>query len=315
MRSCSSTTRRTARTRASRSTRAISLIVDGHEIRVFAGEGPGRAAVARARRRHRDRVDGHLHRRREGQGAPRCRRQEGHHQRPGQGRGHHDRPRRQRATSTTRRRTTSSRNASLHDELPGPGRPRSSTTCFGIERGLMNTDPRLHQRPERPGRRRTRTCAGPARAGQNIVPTTTGAAKALALVIPELQGQARRLQPCACRRRRCASSTSPPRSREADQRRGDQRRLPRRPPRARMKGILGVSEEPLVSMRLQAATPRSSIIDAALDRWSSAATWSRSSPGTTTSGATAAASPTSSHTWRAPARRGVSDREASTYCT
>ena len=59
---------------------------------------------------------------------------------------------------------------------------------FGIERGLMNTihsytnDQRVldvaHKDP-----RRARS------AGQNIIPTTTGAARALALVIPELKGK------------------------------------------------------------------------------------------------------------------------------
>jgi glyceraldehyde 3-phosphate dehydrogenase len=59
---------------------------------------------------------------------------------------------------------------------------------FGIKRGLMNTihsytnDQRIldvaHKDP-----RRARS------AGQNIIPTTTGAAKALALVIPELKGK------------------------------------------------------------------------------------------------------------------------------
>ena len=76
----------------------------------------------------------------------------------------------------------------LHDELPRARWRRSSTTLFGIERGLMNTihtytnDQRIldvaHKDP-----RRARA------AGQNIIPTTTGAAKALALVIPDLKGK------------------------------------------------------------------------------------------------------------------------------
>ena len=44
-----------------------ALIIDGREIKVLAGEGPGGPAVGRPRRRHRPRVDRHLHRRREGQ--------------------------------------------------------------------------------------------------------------------------------------------------------------------------------------------------------------------------------------------------------
>ena len=96
-------------------------------------------------------------------------------------------------------------------------------------------------------------------AGLNIIPTSTGAAKALALVHPGPQGQVRRLQPARAdahreRRRlhRGAGATG--------HRRGAQRRLPdgRRGP---LKGILGVTDEPLVSTDFRGDT-RSSIIDA-----------------------------------------------------
>ena len=63
-----------------------------------------------------------------------------------------------------------------------------------------------------------------------------------------------------------------------------------------MKGILGVSDEPLVSMDFKGDS-RCSIIDAD-STMVLGGTWSRSSPGTTTSGATAAASPTSSRSSR-----------------
>jgi glyceraldehyde 3-phosphate dehydrogenase (phosphorylating) len=59
---------------------------------------------------------------------------------------------------------------------------------FGIERGLMNTihsytnDQRILDQVH-PDLRRART------AGANIIPTSTGAARALALVIPELKGR------------------------------------------------------------------------------------------------------------------------------
>src|SRR5436853_4632647 len=60
--------------------------------------------------------------------------------------------------------------------------------AFGIERGLMNTihsytnDQRILDQVHK-DLRRART------AGANIIPTTTGAARALALVIPELKGR------------------------------------------------------------------------------------------------------------------------------
>src|SRR5438045_3232037 len=59
---------------------------------------------------------------------------------------------------------------------------------FGIERGMMNTihsytnDQRILDQVHK-DLRRART------AGANIIPTTTGAARALALVIPQLQGR------------------------------------------------------------------------------------------------------------------------------
>jgi glyceraldehyde 3-phosphate dehydrogenase len=59
---------------------------------------------------------------------------------------------------------------------------------FGLERGLHDHNPCLHQRPEDPGPaaldlRRARAAA------MNIIPTSTGAAKALKLVIPEMDGR------------------------------------------------------------------------------------------------------------------------------
>ena len=97
-------------------------------------------------------------------------------------------------------------------------------------------------------------------AGQNIIPTTTGAAKALALVIPELKGKfdgfsLRVPTPTVSvvdftanvSRADVASRNSTPRSGP--------------PPPARCKGILGVSDEPLVSMDFK-GDARSSIIDA-----------------------------------------------------
>ncbi|HEU4918928.1 MAG TPA: type I glyceraldehyde-3-phosphate dehydrogenase [Candidatus Limnocylindrales bacterium] len=129
----------------------------------------------------------------------------------------------------------------------------------GIERGLMNTihsytnDQRIldvaHKDP-----RRARS------AGQNIIPTTTGAAKALALVIPELKG---RFDGFSLRvptptvsvvdfTAEVGRETSVEELNEAF----------RTAASGPMKGILGVSDEPLVSTDFRGDS-RSSIIDSA----------------------------------------------------
>jgi glyceraldehyde 3-phosphate dehydrogenase len=128
-----------------------------------------------------------------------------------------------------------------------------------IEKGLMNTihsytnDQRIldvaHKDP-----RRARS------AGQNIIPTTTGAAKALALVIPELKGKfdgfsLRVPTPTVSVVDFTATvgrDTSVEELNEAF----------RAAAAGPMKGILGVSDEPLVSMDFK-GDPRSSIIDGA----------------------------------------------------
>ena len=150
-------------------------------------EGPGTAALEGPRRRRRGRVHRLLHRRDQGQGAPRRWREEGHHLRPGLQRGRHDRdgrqphrlrPRRAPRSSPTRPapRTASAPMAKvLHDEL-------------GIIKGLMTTihaytqDQNLQDAPHK-DLRRARAAA------LNIVPTSTGAAKAIGLVMPELKGK------------------------------------------------------------------------------------------------------------------------------
>ena len=129
----------------------------------------------------------------------------------------------------------------------------------GIEKGLMNTihsytnDQRIldvaHKDP-----RRARS------AGQNIIPTTTGAAKALALVIPDLKGKIDGFSlrvptptvsvvdfTATVSRETCVEHLN-----EAF----------RAAAAGPMKGILGVSDEPLVSMDFKGDS-RSSIIDAA----------------------------------------------------
>jgi glyceraldehyde 3-phosphate dehydrogenase len=131
---------------------------------------------------------------------------------------------------------------------------------FGIEKGLMNTihsytnDQRIldvaHKDP-----RRARS------AGLNLIPTTTGAAKALALVIPELKGKVdgfslRVPTPTVSivdfavnlRDETTAAAIN------------DAFRAAAAGP---LKGILGVSDEPLVSMDFKGDS-RSSIVDSAL---------------------------------------------------
>jgi glyceraldehyde 3-phosphate dehydrogenase len=128
-----------------------------------------------------------------------------------------------------------------------------------IERGLMNTihsytnDQRIldvaHKDP-----RRARS------AGENIIPTTTGAAKALALVIPELKGKVdgfslRVPTPTVSVVDFTAVVSKPTSVEELN----DAFRAAAAGP---MQGILGVSDEPLVSMDFK-GDARSSIIDGA----------------------------------------------------
>ncbi len=129
---------------------------------------------------------------------------------------------------------------------------------FGIVRGLMNTihsytnDQRIldvaHKDP-----RRARA------AGQNIIPTTTGAARALALVIPELKGKfdgfsLRVPTPTVS----VVDFTAQLEKEATAEQLNDAFRAAEG---GRMKGILGVTDEPLVSMDFKADS-RSSIVDA-----------------------------------------------------
>jgi glyceraldehyde 3-phosphate dehydrogenase len=131
---------------------------------------------------------------------------------------------------------------------------------FGIEKGLMNTihsytnDQKIldvaHKDP-----RRARS------AGLNMIPTTTGAAKALGLVIPELKGKVdgfslRVPTPTVS----IVDLAVELRDETTAQAINDAFRAAAAGP---LKGILGVSDEPLVSMDFKADT-RSSIVDGAL---------------------------------------------------
>ncbi len=129
---------------------------------------------------------------------------------------------------------------------------------FGITRGLMNTihsytnDQRIldvaHKDP-----RRARS------AGQNIIPTTTGAAKALALVIPELKG---RFDGFSLRvPTPTVSVVDFTAELEKDATVESVNDAFRSAAEGDLKGILGVSDEPLVSTDFR-GDPRSSIVDA-----------------------------------------------------
>ena len=131
---------------------------------------------------------------------------------------------------------------------------------FGIEKGVMNTihsytnDQKIldvaHKDP-----RRARS------AGLNMIPTTTGAAKALALVIPELKGKvdgfSLRVPTPTVSIVDFAVNLHDSTTAQAI---NDAFRAAAAGP---LKGILGVSDEPLVSMDFRGDS-RSSIIDSAL---------------------------------------------------
>ena len=128
---------------------------------------------------------------------------------------------------------------------------------FGIERGLMTT---IHSYTNdqhvldvfHKDLRRARS------AGQNIIPTSTGAAKALSLVIPELKGKfdgfSLRVPTPTVSVIDFVAITGRPVSAESA---NDALRAAADGP---MQGLLGVTEEPLVSMDFK-GDERSSIVD------------------------------------------------------
>jgi glyceraldehyde 3-phosphate dehydrogenase len=129
---------------------------------------------------------------------------------------------------------------------------------FGIVKGLMTTvhsytnDQRILDLAHKDARR--------ARAAAlNIIPTTTGAAKAVALVIPELKGKfdgyALRVPTPTVSIVDFVAETEKPVTLEA------LKAALKEAAEGPMKGILGYSDEPLVSMDFK-GDPRSSIIDA-----------------------------------------------------
>ncbi|MBE3575059.1 MAG: ArsJ-associated glyceraldehyde-3-phosphate dehydrogenase [Firmicutes bacterium] len=129
---------------------------------------------------------------------------------------------------------------------------------FGIKRGLMTTvhsytnDQRILDQFHK-DLRRARS------AGMSIIPTTTGAARALALVIPELKGKfdgfAMRVPTPD------VSITDLVAELERDVTVAEVNQALREAAEGPMKGILGYTEEPLVSMDFR-TDPHSSIVDA-----------------------------------------------------
>jgi glyceraldehyde 3-phosphate dehydrogenase len=129
--------------------------------------------------------------------------------------------------------------------------------AFGIERGMMNTihsftnDQRILDQVHK-DLRRART------AGANIIPTTTGAARALALVIPELKG---RFDGMSLRVPTVTVSVVDFVSMIRKEATKDAVNQAFKDAAAgSLKGILGYSDEPLVSSDFR-GDPRSSIID------------------------------------------------------
>ena len=130
--------------------------------------------------------------------------------------------------------------------------------AFGITKGLMTTihsytsGQRILDLPHK-DLRRARAAA------LNIIPTTTGAAKALALVIPELEGKfdgfSMRVPTPTVSVVDFVASLERPATTEA------LHQAFRNAADGPMKGILGFSEEPLVSIDYK-MDPRSSIVDA-----------------------------------------------------
>ena len=132
--------------------------------------------------------------------------------------------------------------------------------AFGIERGLMNTihsytnDQRILDQVHK-DLRRART------AGSNIIPTSTGAARALALVIPELKGRfdgmSLRVPTVTVSMVDFVANVRKEATKDAVN------NAFKAASEGSLKGILGYTEEPLVSMDFR-GDERSSIIDGLL---------------------------------------------------
>ena len=139
---------------------ADEITVGGKTFKAFAERDPANLQVGRRGRRRGHRVDRLLHRRHQGQGARRQRRQEGHHLGAGQERGHHDRDGRQRPP-VRRREAHDHLERVVHHQLPRPDGEGAATTRSASS-GSDDHDPRVHPGPEPAGRPAQATCAAPA---------------------------------------------------------------------------------------------------------------------------------------------------------
>ena len=130
--------------------------------------------------------------------------------------------------------------------------------AFGIEEGLMTTvhsftnDQRLLDLPHKDPRRARA-------AGQNMIPTTTGAAKAIGLVLPELKGKLNGLSIRVPTPAVSVVDLVVRTARDVDAKSANE--ALRAASEGGLKGILGYSDEPLVSQDFR-GDARSSIVDA-----------------------------------------------------
>ncbi len=236
-----------------------SIIIDGREIRILAERDPaalpwgdlGVDIVLESTGIFTDAA--------QGEGPHRGRREEGRHQRPGIARGHHHRPWRQRGPLRPDRPTTSSA-MRVARRIASHRPPRCVHDLVTIETRPDEHDPQLHQRPAAPRRRAQGPAPRPERRPEHHPDDDRGGPGAGARH-PRPQGQVRRVQPPRPdpdgQRRRLHRDGQP--SDLAWRSSNDAFRAAAAGP---LKGILGVSDEPLVSMDFKGDS-RSSIIDAA----------------------------------------------------
>ena len=158
----------------------------GKTFKAFAERDPANAAVGRPRRRRRARVDRPVHRRDQGQGAPRRRRQEGHHLRAGQERGRHRRHGVNHGDYDPAAHTIIS-NASCTTNCLAP-MAKVLHDAFGIQRGLMTTI-HAYTRTRTCRTARTRTCAAPARRRSTSCPPRPAPRRRSAWCCPQLKGK------------------------------------------------------------------------------------------------------------------------------
>ena len=148
----------------------------------------------------------------------------------------------------------------LHHQLPGPHRQGPATTTSASLDGLMTT---VHSTTAT-----QKTVDGPSKkdwrggraASGNIIPSSTGAAKAVGKVIPELNGKLTGMSMRVPTLDVSVVDLTVNLAKPAKLRR-DLRRHEGAPPRASMKGILGYTEDAVVSSDFLGDT-RTSIFDA-----------------------------------------------------